>query len=115
MRILVAPDKFKGCLDAAAVAENIATGLREALPRAHVEVLPLADGGEGTAAVIAKALDGSWVRCQVHDPLGRSIECRYAIVMETLAIMEMSEAAGLWRLKEDERDPMRATTFGVGE
>src|SRR5438270_519225 len=115
MRILIAPDKFKGCLDASGVAENIAIGLRDALPDAHIEMLPMADGGEGTATVILNALGGSWVQCQAHDPLGRMIECRFAIIGKKLAVMEMSDAAGLWRLKDDERDPLRATTFGVGE
>ena len=115
MRILVAPDKFKGCLSARAVAENIAIGLRETLPTAGVEIMPMADGGEGTATVISDALGGEWVQCKAHDPIGRVIDCRYAIIAGSLAVIEMSEAAGLQRLKENERDPLRTTTFGVGE
>ncbi len=76
----------------------------------------MADGGEGTAEAICEARGGSWLRCKAHDPLGREIEARYAwIEAGELAVMEMSEAAGMRRLSESERDPVRATTFGVGE
>jgi glycerate 2-kinase len=116
VRILIAPDKFKGSLNAREVAENIAKGLRDALPDARIEIVPMADGGEGTAEAICEARGGSWLKCKAHDPLGREIEARYAWVEDRkLAVMEMSEAAGMRRLSENERDPVRATTFGVGE
>ena len=116
MRILIAPDKFKGSLSAREVAENIAAGLREVLPDAKIDIVPVADGGEGTAEAICDARGGSWLRCKAHDPIGREIDARYAWIEERkLALMEMSEAAGMWRLSESERDPVRATTFGVGE
>jgi glycerate kinase len=116
MRILIAPDKFKGSLSAWDVADNIATGLREVLPEAKIDIVPMADGGEGTAEVICDALEGSWVRCQAHDPLGREIDCRYACIEnKKLAVMEMSEAAGMRRVQPDERDIDLANTLGVGE
>lgn len=116
MRILVAPDKFKGSLSAREVAENIAIGLRAVLPEARIDIVPMADGGEGTAEVISDALGGTWRECRAHDPLGRDIAARYALVGDrNLAVMEMSEAAGLKRVSEKEPDPLRATTFGVGE
>src|SRR5882724_7891326 len=116
MKILIAPDKFKGSLNAREVAENIAQGLRDALPDAKIDIVPMADGGEGTAEAICEARGGSWLKCKAHDPFGREIEARYAwIEDEKLAVMEMSEAAGMRRLSESERDPVRATTFGVGE
>jgi glycerate 2-kinase len=116
VRILIAPDKFKGSLTAREVAENIAKGLREALPDVKIDIVPMADGGEGTAQAICEARGGSWVKCKAHDPLSREIEVRYAWVEDRkLAVMEMSEAAGMRRLSEDERDPVHATTFGVGE
>jgi glycerate kinase len=116
MRILIAPDKFKGALNAHEVAENVAKGLRDSLPDVKIDFVPMADGGEGTAEAIRGARGGSWVKCKAHDPLDREIEARYAwIEEEKLAVMEMSEAAGMRRLSEDERDPVRATTFGVGE
>ena len=116
MHILIAPDKFKGSLSAREVAENIALGLRDVLRGAKIDIAPMADGGEGTAEVICDALGGSWLKCKAHDPLWREIDARYAWIEERkLAVMEMSEAAGMRRLTESERDPLRATTFGVGE
>jgi glycerate kinase len=116
MRILVAPDKFKGALNAREVAENIAQGLVDVLPDAQIEILPMADGGEGTAQAICDSRGCSWVECKAHDPLGREIDARYGwIDQERFAVMEMNEAAGMRRLSETERDPIRASTFGVGE
>ncbi|HXX42926.1 MAG TPA: glycerate kinase [Chthoniobacterales bacterium] len=116
MRILIAPDKFKGTLSAREVAEAIANGVREILPDAKIDIEPMADGGEGTAEVISQALGGSWVQCKAHDPLGREIDAHYGWVeAKRLAVMEMSEAAGMRRLKPSELNPEISTTFGVGE
>ena len=116
MNILIAPDKFKGSLNAREVAENIAKGLRDALPDAKIDIVPMADGGEGTAEAICDVRGGSWLKCKAHDPLGREIDARYGWIQSgKIAVMEMSEAAGMRRISEDERDPVRATTFGVGE
>ena len=116
MRILIAPDKFKGSLSAREVAENVALGLRHVLRDAKIDIVPMADGGEGTAEVVCNALNCSWLKCKAHDPLGRKIDACYAWIAERrLAVMEMSEAAGMWRLSKNERDPVRANTFGVGE
>ena len=116
MHILIAPDKFKGSLSAREVAENIALGLRDVLRDANIAIVPMADGGEGTAEVICDALGGSWLKCKAHDPLGREIDARYVWIADRkLAVLEMSEAAGMWRLSRDERDPLRTDTFGVGE
>ncbi len=116
MKILIAPDKFKGSLSAREVAKNVALGLHDILLDAKIDLVPLADGGEGTAEVICDALGGSWLKCKTHDPLGRKINARYVWIDNgKLAVMEMSEAAGMRRLSENERDPLRASTFGVGE
>ncbi len=116
MRILIAPDKFKGTLNAREAAQNISKGLLDVLPDAQIEIVPMADGGEGTAEAICDARGCSWAQCKAHDPLGREIDSRYGwIDQEKLAVMEMSEAAGMRRLSEIERDPVRSTTFGVGE
>lgn len=116
MRILVAPDKFKGSLGGAAVAAHIAAGLREGLPGAQITQLPVADGGEGTAGVICAAAGGDWRTCAAHDALGNVIEVRYcSIESDATAVMEMSEAAGLWRVPEPLRNPETTSSFGVGE
>jgi len=116
MRILVAPDKFKNSLGGREVADCIAAGLRDVLPDAIIETIPVADGGEGTAEVIRDACGGDWVTCEAHDALGRAIGARYVWWHDRrLAVIEMSEAAGLRRIAPLERDPSRATTHGVGE
>ena len=116
MRILIAPDKFKGSLGAEEVAERIRAGIHSALPTADIELLPLADGGEGTAETIRRARGGEWVSCAAHDALGREIHARYAwMAPSALAVLEMSAAAGLQSLLPEERNPVKASTFGVGE
>ncbi|MEY2492700.1 MAG: glycerate 2-kinase [Verrucomicrobiota bacterium] len=116
MRILVAPDKFKGSLSALSVATNIAIGLRDKLPEAEIELAPIADGGEGTAEVIHQACGGQWVTCRAHDAFGNEISARYLSLNEQMmAVIEMSEAAGIRSLVSNQLDPLRATTYGVGE
>lgn len=116
MRILVAPDKFKGTLSAREAAGAIGAGLREALPQAEITLLPIADGGEGTAEVIAAAQGGEWHECEVHDALGDLVMARFATIDggET-AIVETSAAIGLWRIAEAKRDLLRASSLGAGE
>ncbi len=116
MRILVAPDKFKDSLGAEAVGAAIAAGLRAVLPQVEIDLQPIADGGEGTAEVLRRALGGESVECAAHDALGREIRARFAwMALTQTACLEMSAAAGLAQLAPDERDPLRASTFGVGE
>ena len=116
MKILIAPDKFKGSFSAADVAEYIAAGLRDALPRAQLTTLPLADGGEGTAEVICSEAGGEWESCEVLDPLGAKVWARYCTIDKgETAVMEMSAASGLWRVPEELRDPLTATSFGTGQ
>jgi glycerate kinase len=116
MRILVAPDKFKRSISAADAAQAIARGWRQADPDAELVLAPIADGGEGFAAVLCEALGGEWIGRTAADPLGREIEVRYAWIEEQkLAIIDLSEASGLSRLQDHERDPLRATTFGTGQ
>src|SRR5215471_15634534 len=116
MKILIAPDKFKGTLNGRDVAQNIARGLLDVLPDAQIEIVPMADGGEGTAEAICTARGCAWLECKAHDTLGGEIDARYGWIDQAkLAVMEMSEAAGMRRLAETECDPIRASTFGVGE
>ena len=90
--------------------------MQAALPRAQLEIVALADGGEGTAEAIRRARDGEWIASAAHDALGRAVQGRYAwMAAPRLAVMEMSAVAGLGQLAPNERDPIRASTFGVGE
>lgn len=115
MRILIAPDKFKGSLSAPEAAGAIARGFREVWPDAILDLAPIADGGEGFAEALAVALRASWIRIPSVNALGGRIDARYAWQEEEkLAVIEMSEASGLWRIGPEARDPLRADTFGTG-
>jgi glycerate kinase len=118
MRVIAAPDKFKGTLTAAQAARAMADGWRRRDPSAEVEELPVADGGDGTLDALVSALDGrrEWVR--VTGPLGDPIEADFGLVRSTqglVAIVEMARASGLGLLSDGRRDPLRATTRGTGE
>ena len=116
--ILVASDKFKGTLAATAACAAIARGLARRWPQAVIETCPIADGGEGFVEALAGPLRGRWVEVPCHDALGRPIRARYLVAQhagETLAVMEMAAASGLWRIAPHERDILRANTFGTGE
>ncbi len=116
MKILIAPDKFKGSLSAAAAAEAIAAGFRRAWPEAELSLLPIADGGEGFAETFCAALSGEWVATRALDPIGREVDARYVwMEEEKLAVIDMSEASGLWRLPKEELAPLRANTYGTGQ
>jgi glycerate kinase len=111
---LVAPDSFKGTFDAATVAEAIAAGIASA--GGGADRCPVADGGEGTMAVLLGALRGEPRSAQVHDPLRRPIEASFALLGDgETAIVEVAQASGLPLLAPTERDPERADTFGTGE
>lgn len=116
MRILIAPDKFKGSLTARDAALAIRRGLERVLPGSHFEISPIADGGEGTADIFLENLKGEEIKAPAHDALGREILASYMWFPEDgLAVIEMSSASGLWRLQASELDPLKATTFGTGE
>ena len=116
MRILVAPQEFKGSLTAQEAANAIARGLSEALPDAEVEQLPLADGGPGTVDVLVGATNGEFRESAAHDPSGRPIIARWGVLGDQqTAVIEMAAASGLVLLSDDERDPTRTSTAGTGE
>ncbi len=115
MRILIAPDKFKGSLTALAAAQAIERGFRSVYPELSADIAPIADGGEGFAESLSAALGAEWVTVKSQDPIGRLIDARYAWAdVEKLAIIEMSEASGLWRLNPEDRNPLQANTVGTG-
>ena len=114
MRIIVAPDSFKECLPSPQVAASLGAGARARWPEAEVVELPLADGGEGTLDILAKALQATPMTAVVHDPLGRPVQARYAISDHT-AIIEVAQAVGLSLLAPEERNPLKASSTGLGE
>jgi len=117
MKILVAPDSFKGSLSAAKAAEAMAAGVRRVRPEAEIVRLPLADGGEGTVEAFILATAGHCETAQVTGPLGESVEAVYGWFGSDrkTAVLEMASAAGLNLVPADKRDPRRTTTYGVGE
>jgi len=114
VRILLAPDKFKGSLTAAEACAIMERGLRLVLPDAEIVSCPIADGGDGFADILRANLDGEWIECPAHDALGRPITARYVICGDT-AVIEMSEASGIRLVSENERDVWRSSTRGTGE
>ncbi|HEV2062710.1 MAG TPA: glycerate kinase, partial [Solirubrobacteraceae bacterium] len=113
-RALVAPDSFKGTFDAPTVARALSEGLRGA--GWETDECPVADGGEGTLALLVAALDGELVEVAVRDPLGRRVRCAFGLVSGgATAIVEMAQASGLALVAPAERDAWRASTAGTGE
>jgi len=115
LRILVAPDSFKGSLDPLQVASALADGWRRARPTDEIRLIPLADGGEGTLEAI-KATGGDWLELPVHarDPLGRPLRTTFLRRGEQ-GVVEMAAASGLSRVAPEERDALAASTFGTGQ
>lgn len=116
MKIVVAVDSLKGSLTSIEAGNAVKTGIHRVLPDAEVIVKPLADGGEGTTDAFIEGMGAKRVDVFVTGPNGSKVRAYYGILEESdTAIMEMASAAGITLLPERERDPMTATTYGVGE
>jgi len=114
LKYLVAPDKYKGSFDALVASEIIKEAIVEVDKGAEVFQLPLADGGEGTLTALSKMFGAKIEEGEVNDPLFRNIKSRVGF-FEDKAIIEMAECSGLLLLKDEERNPLYTTTYGVGE
>ncbi|MCE5327791.1 MAG: glycerate kinase [Planctomycetaceae bacterium] len=144
MKVIIAPDKFKECLSAAAAAAAMAEGVLEVCPDAVIDICPVADGGEGTIDAVLAAAGGQLLTADVFDPLGSPMRARFALIGTdtdaalpgrlgltaalarahgqseapaggSVAVIEMSAASGLALVPQDRRDPMRTSTFGTGQ
>ncbi|GAB4517781.1 MAG: glycerate kinase [Anaerolineae bacterium] len=116
MKVIIAPNAFKGSLDAAGVAEAMAAGVRRVFPQAEILELPIADGGDGTLPLILRASGGEMVQVSVRDPLGRPVQAAFGVLPDgNTAVIEMATASGLRLLTLDELNPMRASTTGTGQ
>ena len=116
MKIVIAPDSFKGSLTALQVAEAIEVGLRRVFPTAAIEKVPMADGGEGTVQSLVDATGGEILTARVRDPLGNPIDAQYGVLGDSItAVIEMAAASGLTLVPLDKRDPRVTTTYGTGE
>ncbi|MDX1940747.1 MAG: glycerate kinase [Saprospiraceae bacterium] len=116
MKILIATDSFKDALPAIEVCKAIECGIKLANPNIETILFPLGDGGEGTSEILTFHSKGKWIKLKVHDPLFRLIEAGYGISADgSTAFIEMAQAAGLQLLKFEDRNPLKTSTYGVGE
>ena len=115
MKILIAPDSFKESLESLEVCHAIQSGFRQVFPNADYTLLPMADGGEGTSAVLSYVLGGRWKEVNVHDPLMRPITAKYLLLPDATAVIEIAQACGLHLLTVAERNPVITSSYGVGE
>ncbi len=118
MRVLVAPDKFRGTLTAAQAARAIGAGWRRVRPDDHVVELPMADGGEGTLDALVEALGGERRRIRARGPLGDPVEAQLGVVRSPTgitAVVEMARASGLQLIAPSRRNPLLTTTLGTGD
>lgn len=114
MLALASPASLKGVLSQFEAAALLAAGMRR-VDGVDVHEVPVADGGEGTAEVLHRALGGRWWSAPVSDPLGRPVAARWLMLPDGTAVVEAAQAVGLPLLREDERDPVAASTRGLGE
>jgi glycerate kinase len=116
MKIVIAPGSFKGSLTAQEAASAIELGVRAAIPDAEIDIIPMADGGEGTLEALVSSTKGVYKEAQAVDPLGRTIKGNYGILGNgKTAVIEMAAVSGLLLLKREERNPLHTTTYGTGE
>ena len=116
MRIVIAPQSLKGSLTAAEAGQAIARGVRSVYPHAEITIVPIADGGEGTVQALVDATGGRFVHREVTGPLGEPVEAFFGILGDgQTAAIEMAACAGLPLVSPERRNPLIATTYGVGE
>lgn len=115
-KIVLAFDSFKGSVGSFEIAKAAEKAIQEELPDCQIIRFPIADGGEGTTEALCSALHAQTVSCRVHDPFMKPIDVSYGIVNNgAMAIIEMASACGLPLIDSSRRNPMKTTTYGVGE
>ena len=116
MKILIAPDSFKGSATAVEVGNALARGFRRVFSDAEIRVLPMADGGEGTVSALVSATGGEIRSAIVKNPIGYEIIANYGILGDQkTGVIEMSAASGLTLIKPEQRNPLLTTTYGTGQ
>jgi glycerate kinase len=116
LKVLIAPQEFKGTLTAPQAADAIMRGFKSVHDQAQIDVVPIADGGAGTVDILLAAGEGEERYTTVTDPLGRPVKARWGLLDGgKTAVVEMASASGLSLLQKSERDPMSAHTYGTGE
>lgn len=116
MKIIIAPDSFKGSLEAKEAAQAIERGVLKAYPKAETVCLPVADGGEGTMTSLVAATGGQLHKVLVKGPLLAPVEAAYGVLGDgETCVIEMAAASGICLIEPAKRDPLRATTYGTGQ
>jgi glycerate kinase len=116
MKIIVAPDSFKGNISAPEVCSIIEKGILRADKDAFVYKIPLADGGEGTARIITQAAGGRFIKTRVTGPLGKKVDAEFGLINDgKTVVLDIASASGIELLDRSELDPMKATSYGTGE
>jgi glycerate kinase len=116
MRIIIAPNAFKGSLTALRAAEAVREGILRVLPDAETVLMPIADGGDGTMDVLVQSTGGQFVECDVTAALGETIRAAFGVLGDKqTAVIEMAAASGLRLVPEEKRNPLLTTTYGTGE
>ena len=115
MRIVLAIDSFKGCLSSVEVESSVEKGVKLSCPQAEVEKIPVSDGGDGMLEVFSQLVGCEKVTVACHDALMRPIQAEYAISPSGVVVLETAVACGINLLKSEELNPLRATSYGVGE
>jgi glycerate kinase len=116
MKVVVAPNSFKGSLSAAEAAAAIARGVREALPDAEVVEVPVADGGDGTVEALVSARKGTFLDVEVEGPLGAPVQATYGLIDGgRTGVVELASSSGLALIPVDRLDPRKASTYGFGQ
>lgn len=116
MKIVIAPDSFKGSLTAKEVGMAIKTGIEKALFESDIIVMPMADGGEGTLQCLIDATGGQMIHAVVKNPIGDDISADLGVLGDGVTcVIEMATASGLYLIDESQRNPLVTTTYGVGQ
>ena len=116
MKVVISIDSFKGSLSSMEAGQAVAQGIHRVAPQTEVCIKPLADGGEGTVNALIEGLGGHKVTIPVTDPLEEEVQATYGLIpSQKLAVIEMSEAAGITLVPPAKRNPLYTTTYGVGE
>jgi len=116
MKILVAPQEFKGSISALSAAEAAKTGILRVFPQAEVVLCPVADGGDGTLETLVEVSGGEVKTCSVQNPIGETIQAQWGAMGDGVtAVIEMARTSGLALLSLGERDPLNASTYGLGQ
>lgn len=116
LNVVVAPDSFKGSLSSSDACLAIERGIVRVFPNARIRKVPMADGGEGTVEAVLTAVGGEWRHVEVMGPLQQGVTASYGVLRDGVtAVIEMAAASGLTLVPEEQRNPLRTTTFGTGQ